>query len=62
MNINPSSKVRKALYVIVALGTPVVAYLRFQNYIGDAEVTLWAGIVSAVSALAGFNVTPDEEV
>lgn len=62
MNINLSARVRKALYVLVALGSPVVAYVALKGYVGDAEVALWTALVTAVSALAGFNVTPDEVI
>lgn len=61
-SINPSSRVRKALYIITAVGSPIVAYVALKGYVGEAEVALWTALVSVVSALAGFNVTPDEEV
>lgn len=60
MSINLPYKVRAALYVITALGTPVVAYLLAIGVIGELEVALWSAEVAAVGALAAFNVTPDE--
>lgn len=57
MKLNPNPKLRKALYVITALGTPLVAYLLAKGIIGDLEVALWSGEVAVVSALAAFNVT-----
>ena len=56
MNINLPPKVRQALYILTVIGTPVVVYLASKGYIGDLEVVLWTAEVSAVSALAAFNV------
>lgn len=60
MQINLPAKVRAALYILTALGTPFVAYLAATGVIGNLEVSLWSAEVTAVSALAAFNVTPDE--
>lgn len=60
MNINPSPGVRKALYALTAIGTPVVVYLQAKGYIGATEVALWGAEVTVVSAMAGFNVDPTE--
>lgn len=54
LNINP--KVRVVLYVVTAVGTPLVAYLASKEVIGDLEVTLWSSEVAIVSAMAGFKV------
>ena len=54
VTISPS--VRVALYVLTLLGAPVVVYLRARGIIGDLELTLWGAEVTAVSALAAFNV------
>ena len=56
MDINPSPRIRQALYVLTAVGTPVVAYLLVKGLIGEAEVALWSAEVTVVSLLAGFNV------
>lgn len=55
MNFNPPAKVRAAVYVITALSAPVVAYLLDQGHIHQAEVNLWAGIITAVNVMAGLN-------
>ncbi len=55
MTVNVPPKVRLALYVLTVVGTPLVAYLRVKNYIGDNEVALWAGEVTAVSTMAALN-------
>lgn len=57
MNFNPNYKVRAGLYILIALGTPVVAYLRARGYLGDLEVALYTALVSVVSGLAALNVT-----
>lgn len=60
MNINPSPGVRKALYALTAIGTPVVVYLQAKGIIGPTEVALWGAEVTVVSAMAGFNVDHTE--
>lgn len=56
MTLNIPYKGRAALYIITAIGTPIVAYLFAKGFIGTLEVSLWAAEVTAVSALAGLNV------
>lgn len=58
MNFNLPYKLRAALYVLTAVGTPVIAYLFAKGFIGDIEVTLWSAEVAVVSAIAAFNVAP----
>lgn len=54
-NIHPAA--RAALYVVTALGTPVIGYLLTKGIIGELEVNLWGGLVTAVTAMAGLNVS-----
>lgn len=61
MTINVPSKIRTALYVITAVGTPFMAYLLARGVIGELEMTLWSAEVTVVAALAAFNVNPDKE-
>lgn len=56
MRINLPPKVRAALYVLTALGTPIIAYLFAKDVIGELEVTLWAAEVTVVNAMAALNV------
>lgn len=60
MHLNLPPKARRVAYALTALGTPVVAYLQVKGLIGDAETVLWAAEVTVVSALAGFNVDPED--
>lgn len=57
--LNVPSKVRAALYVLLMLGAPVVAYLQTEGHIGTSEVALWTALTSAIALLARLNVTPD---
>lgn len=59
MSINLPSQVRAALYVITALGSPIVAYLAAKEIIGDVEVSFWSALTTAVAALAAYNLAPD---
>ncbi len=61
MNLNPPRKVRIALYVLTACGTPVVAYLLAKEIIGTLEVTLWSAEVAVVNAMAALNVNTNRK-
>lgn len=56
MNINLPPKVRISLYILTAIGSPVVSYLLAKGFIGELEMALWGAEVTAVTALAAFNV------
>lgn len=55
MNLNPSRRVRAALYVLNAIGTPVVVYLQAKGVIGDLEMILWGAEATVVSGIAALN-------
>lgn len=55
--MNPSPKVRAVLYVVTALGTPVVAYLFNKGRIGELEVALWTAEVAVINTMAALNVS-----
>lgn len=57
MVIDIPPQVRAALYVLTALGTPVVGYLLAKHVIGALEVSLWGGLVTAVNAMAAIKVS-----
>lgn len=61
MIFNLPAKLRAGLYVFIALTSPVVAYLGTQGTLNEYWVGLFSVIVTAVSALAFSNVTPDEK-
>lgn len=56
MSLNPPSRVRAALYILTAVGTPLVAYLLAKHIIGPMEVSLWSAEVTVVNTLAALNV------
>lgn len=58
MTLNPPRRVRAALYVLTAVGTPVVAYLNVKGILGDPEMVLWAAEVTVVNGLAALNTPP----
>ena len=60
MTLQIPHRIRTAIYILTALGTPLVAYLASRGIIGDLEVALWSAEVSAASAMAVLNVTPDK--
>lgn len=59
MKINIPANIRAALYILTAVGTPVMVYLLSKGIIGDLEMALWSAEVLVVSSMAAFNVTPD---
>lgn len=54
LTVNP--KLRVALYVLTAVGTPLMAYLKLKGIMGDLEVMLWSAEVTVAGSLAAFNV------
>lgn len=61
MRVNLPDRVRVALYVITALGTPIVSVLTDQNILPMWVMTLWAAEVTAVGAMAALNVTASND-
>jgi len=57
MRINLPDKVRAALYIITALGTPIIGVLTEQTILPDWAMTLWTAEVAVVTAMAALNVT-----
>lgn len=58
MTLNLPYKVRATLYIITALGSPVIGYLFTIGTIGKEAVALWGAEVTVVGLLAAFNTTP----
>ncbi len=58
MTFNLPYKIRAVLYIVTAIGSPVVAYLLSRGIIGELELTLWSAEVTVVAALAAFNTSP----
>lgn len=56
MTINIPAKIRTALYILTVLAAPLVAYFNETGAIGENEITLFAAYVTAIAAMAGFNV------
>lgn len=61
MKINIPYQIRAVLYIITAVGTPIIAYLLSKGIIGALEVTLWSAQVVVISGIAAFNVTPENK-
>lgn len=62
MDVNLNRNLRLILYIVTAIGAPVIAYLNATGVIGENEITLWAGLTTVVAAIAGFNITPTKKV
>lgn len=58
MKLNVPYKIRAMLYIITAIGTPVMGVLTAEDIFADWAMTLWSAEVAVVSALAAFNTTP----
>ena len=61
MKINFPSKVREAIYIIVVLGTATLVPLSATVGLPVWLLPLWTSLAGAASALAAFNITPDED-
>lgn len=55
MNMNLSPTVRRILYIITAIGTPIVAYLVEKGILDQDFSVLWSAEVAVVGGLAAFN-------
>lgn len=51
-----SPRIRRVIYIVTAVLTPVVTYLGTQGRIDDFYLGLYSVIVTAVTALASANV------
>lgn len=60
MPLNPPRLVRAGIYIANVIGAPLITYAFAKGWIGDLEVTLWGGEVTAAFLLAGLN-TPGTE-
>ncbi len=61
MKLNPPSKIRALLYVITALGTPLMGVMTEQKFLPMWAMTLWTAEVAAVGALAALNTTINDK-
>lgn len=50
-------KTRTILYVVTALGTPLIAYLNSKGILGSLEVGLWSAEVTLVSSMAALKIS-----
>jgi hypothetical protein len=62
MYLNVPPRVRAAIYIFTALGTPIIVYLKAKGYIGDLELTLWSGEVTAAGSLAALHTSKNDDV
>ena len=60
MRFNLPARARVIIYVVTALGAPVMAYLFAKGYIGELEVGLFSALVTAVNGMAALNVSNPE--
>lgn len=60
MNINLPPKVRKAIYVLSTVATPVMGYLATQGVVSEFWFGLYAVVMTAVTGLAAVNTNTDE--
>ena len=57
--MNLSASTRRAIYLVIGVLSPAVAYLNTEGVINNTWAGLFAVVVSAVSALAFSKVSPD---
>lgn len=57
MKLNPSNKVRLAIYIVFGIGNLVSVYLLKKNHISVDEVALYNAIGAFIYGLAGINVS-----
>lgn len=57
MNLNPTPKIRAAIYIAVVLGTAILVPLNISHVISDTIMAVWTSVAGAASGLAAINVT-----
>lgn len=57
-----SANVRKVIYAVIAIASPLVTFLGTEGKLDQFWVGLFSVLVSAVSGLAFSKVVPDEEL
>lgn len=60
MSLNLPHQVRLTIYVLVIVGTSIIVPLYANGVVSDTLMAVWTSVSGAVSALAAFNVTPDD--
>lgn len=57
MRVKLKPHVRQKIYVVASVASLAVTYLATKEIIGVAEVGLWSGVMTLVTAMAGVNVS-----
>lgn len=57
MRINLPDRARAILYIITAIGTPIMGVLTEQKFLPGWAMTLWTAEVAVITAMAAFNVS-----
>lgn len=57
MDINFPPTIRKAIYVLVVMGTALLVPLHQFGSVSDLALAVWSSLSGAASLLAAFNVT-----
>ena len=60
MTVNLPVKVRYTLYIVLGVGSIVMAYLSTVHAIGQAELTAWSALSAFVGGLAALNTDTAE--
>jgi len=60
MSINLPYKVRAIIYILSGITSPLVVYLSINGSISEAEVALYASIMTFVTGLAAVNVSDND--
>lgn len=57
MQLNPSPQVRTLIYIIIVLGSAILAPLNVSGIISDTAMSVWVSVSGAASLLAAINVS-----
>ena len=57
MQLNPSPQVRTLVYIVIVLGSAVLAPLNIAGIINDIVMSVWVSVSGAASLLAAINVS-----
>lgn len=57
--LNPN--IRFAIYILTAVLSAIIGYANIKGWIGDPELTLWAGLSAIVNGLSAANVSGSQD-
>ena len=56
MQLNPSPKVRAAIYISIVIGTAILVPLNIAEIVNNVVMSVWTSVSGAAALLARINI------